>query len=187
MIAKGIIQIKHIYNVVEKRLMTANELQLRYNFSNFLVWNSLLLAIPRHWKRILGDDKPATAEISEIFQEVASTMKCAQWSYPKLLSSLSLTSPEKAIMKWKSELDLPSSVVWSALFKKIYACTADFRLRWLQLRIRHRIIPTNSRLKLYGIRSSESCDRCPGVRESLLHLFWLCPAVLGFWLSSGEY
>ena len=80
MIAKGIIQIKHIYNVVEKRLMTANELQLRYNFTNFLVWNSILLAIPRHWKRILGVDKPATAEISEIFQEVASTMKCEHTS-----------------------------------------------------------------------------------------------------------
>ena len=65
--------------------------------------------------------------------------------------------------------------------RKIYVCTADFRLRWLQLRIVHRIIPTNSRLCIYGIRPSDSCDRCPGIRESLLHLFWLCPAVLHFW------
>ena len=46
MIAKGVIQIKNIYNVVEKRLMTAPELHSCYNVSNFLVWNSLLLAIP---------------------------------------------------------------------------------------------------------------------------------------------
>ena len=181
MIAKGVIRIKNIYNVVEKRLMTASELHSCYNVSNFLVWNSILLAIPGHWKRILGNEKPVNEETSEMFKEVMSTMKCAQWSYPKLLSSLPLTVPEKAIRKWQSELDLPSSAVWSDLFKKIYSYTADFRLRWLQLRIMHRIIPANSRLNLYGILSSGNCDRCPGVRESLLHLFWLCPAVLGFW------
>ena len=181
MIAKGVIQVKNIYNIIENRLMTANELSLRYNITNFLIWNGLLLAIPRQWKLILRDEKPEAEKMPEIFEEVKSTIKCAKWSYPRLLSLLPLSVPKQAHVKWQSEVNLPSPVEWSGIYKKIYACTADFKLRWLQLRILHRIIPTNRRLCMYGIRSSENCDRCPGARETLMHLFWLCPAVQNFW------
>ena len=42
-------------------------------------------------------------------------------------------------------------------------------------------LPTNGRLFLYGTLLTDNCVRCSGVRESLLHLFWQCPAVLHFW------
>ena len=75
--------------------MTACEFHSCYNVSNFRVWNSFLLAIPGHWKRVLGNEKPVNEETFEMFQEVMSTIKCTQWSYPDLLNSLTLTVPEK--------------------------------------------------------------------------------------------
>ena len=168
-------------NEAEKRLLTANELQMRYHATNFLVWNSLLHAIPAQWKRILEYEKPSRAELPKIFSNFNSVAKCAQWAYPKLLRTVPVTVPEKALGKWRIEFDLVSPINGAISFKTMYAATADFKLRWLQLRIMHRIIPTNSRLCIYGIRPSDSCDRCPGLRESLLHLFWLCPPVLLFW------
>lgn len=180
MIDKGIIQIKDIYDTAEKRLMTGNELQMLYNTSNFLVWNSLLHTIPEKWKCTLEREKPLDMEVPDIFNTVASIHKCAQWAYPTLLQAIPVTTPTKAFNKWQVELDL-TTVSWSSLFNKLYRSTSDFKLRWFQLRIMHRIIPSNSRLFIYGIRPSDSCERCPGARESLLHLFWLCPAVLHFW------
>ena len=85
------------------------------------------------------------------------------------------------MMKWSDELNLPASVSWPKCFTSLYALTDDYKLRWLQLRILHRIVPTNGRLFLYDILPTDNCVRCSGVRESLLHLFWQCPAVLHFW------
>ena len=183
MIDKGIIQIKDIYNIVEQRLMTANELQARESAFNFLVWNGLLYAIPNEWKRTLANDKPLRKEAPEIFDDFKSVQKCAQWSYPSLLKAIPVSAPEKAMLKWSEELDLPPAFSWPSEFKKLYSSTSDFKLRWFQLRIMHRILPTNSRLYLYGIRASDRCDRCTDRRESIMHLFWFCPAVVRFWVQ----
>ena len=181
LIAKGVIQIKDIYDSSERRLLNAKELHTRFKVSNFLVWNSLLQAIPKPWKHSLETERPINEEMPGHFSDIKSIKKCAQWAYPTLLRSVPVTVPEKAFGKWQMELDISLSDVWSDIFKNVYAFTSDFKLRWLQLRIVHRIIPTNSRLCLYGIRSSDKCDRCPNIRESVLHLFWLCPVVLRFW------
>ena len=181
LIAKGVIQIKDIYDSSERRLLNAKELHTRFKVSNFLVWNSLLQAIPKPWKHSLEAERPINEEMPGHFSDIKFIKKCAQWAYPTLLRSVPVTVPEKAFGKWQMELDISLSDVWSNIFKNVYAFTSDLKLRWLQLRIVHRIIPTNSRLCLYRIRSSDKCDRCPNIRESVLHLFWLCPVVLRFW------
>lgn len=183
MIEKGIIQIKDIYNNIGKRLMTANELQVQVSAFNFLVWNGLLYAIPDEWKRTLANEKPLREEKPEIFDDFKKVQKCAHWSYPLLLRTSPVSVPEKAMTKWSEELDLPSAFSWPSWFRELYASTSDFKLRWFQLRIMHRILPTNRRLCLYGIRPSDKCDRCTDSRESITHLFWFCPVVMHFWVQ----
>ena len=68
-------------------------------------------------------------------------------------------------------------------FSHIYKITRDFKLRWLQYRILHRVLPTNNRLFLYGIRDSRECDKCPGQVDSISHIFWFCPVVMNFWTN----
>ena len=181
MIDKGIIQIKDVYNIAKQRLLTANELQARVSAFNFLAWNGLLYAIPDEWKRTLANEKPIREEAIETFDDLNCVQKCAQWSYPLLLKAIPVSTPEKAFTKWSEELNLPLAFSWPSEFKKLYAAISDFKLRWFQLRIMHRILPTNSRLYLYGIRSSDRCDSCTDRRESIIHLFWFCPAVMHFW------
>ena len=58
------------------------------------------------------------------------------------------------------------------------------RLRWLQYRIIHRILPTNHWLYKIGIINNPNCTKCnKNVVETLNHLFLECNVVEKFWSS----
>ena len=71
--------------------------------------------------------------------------------------------------------------IWSSLYK----VTDDFRLRWLQFRIIHRILPSNHLLQIYGLRNDSTCNRC-GRHENIMHIFWSCCRVRRLWRELGQ-
>jgi len=80
---------------------------------------------------------------------------------------------------------------WKTLYSLPFKVTKDPKLRWLQYRINHRILGTNTLLKKMNIRDNENCSFCNNFPETLCHLFWDCNIVKHFvmevhqWLMSS--
>ena len=79
------------------------------------------------------------------------------------------------------EVGLRDNFISSEVYTLMYASTTDYMLRWFQYEIIHRILPTNSRLFIYGIKDAEGCERCPESKETLQHMFAQCPRAVQFW------
>jgi hypothetical protein len=63
---------------------------------------------------------------------------------------------------------------WKTNYNFVFKCTKDTYIQWLQSRIIHRILPTNSLLKKMNIADSDLCSFCGSNEETLNHLFWDC-------------
>ena len=63
---------------------------------------------------------------------------------------------------------------WKQYYLIPFKCTLDSSLRWLQYRILHRILATNSFLFKINIIDSELCTFCGLERETLEHIFFEC-------------
>ena len=75
-------------------------------------------------------------------------------------------------------LDIPG---YKDFFMLPWRVTIDNRVRWLQYRINHFILPTNKYLYRIGIIQSPNCLRCKSEIETLNHIFINCPGVISFW------
>ena len=61
------------------------------------------------------------------------------------------------------------------MYELLYVqCTRDSYNQWLQTRIAHRILPTNTMLYKMKLVVSELCSFCECCEETLKHLFWDC-------------
>ena len=139
---------------------------------------AIIKSLPQEWKDQLRTGKAKTAEKASVLVELQKTNRSSHWAYNKLLTKVE--EPEKAKRKWEMELGVKQNS-WSQIFSRMYRSTQDFSLRWFQLRILHRILPSNTRLLLYGITETDECERCPGTKETIRHLFLSCPSVEDFW------
>ena len=84
----------------------------------------------------------------------------------------------KNVCKWNQ---LFAELNWGEIFCKPILTTKDTQLRWFQFRILHRSLPTGCYLYLRHLTETPICDFCSHEEETLLHLFWECPAVQSFW------
>ncbi|WP_419627691.1 hypothetical protein, partial [Thiolapillus sp.] len=84
-----------------------------------------------------------------------------------------------AVNKWNKIYNSPLN--WKKIFTKTRKTTLDTQLRWFQLRILHRILPTNKYLCMCRIVESACCSFCKQEEETISHLFWHCDIVQVFW------
>ena len=180
---KGVLRINDIYNGDARRLMTVSELNEKYNFGNFLSWHAILKSIPREWKEGLYNRKPSPInDRAAVYQTLREKTKIAKWAYPLLLATDKLSCPIKAQTKWENELRGNQQISWPEAYKSLYACTRDVKLKWLQLRVLHRILPTNKLLYLMGKKDTRKCERCSEPNEDFYHVFWGCNQAQNFWV-----
>ena len=95
-------------------------------------------------------------------------------------------------MKWDTILNC--TVVWKNIFKSLYKSTCDAKLRWFQVRLLYKLLPTNRFLYLRKLKDTELCTFCHCCIENLSHLFWDCTHTQKFWdewilwiKSAGEH
>lgn len=84
-------------------------------------------------------------------------------------------------LKWERDLNLERSFRWKQFYKLPFKCSKETNLQWFQLKILHRILPTNYLLTKMKIKDSELCTFCQQETESLTHLFWNCRLTQSFW------
>ena len=182
---RGVNQLKDLYDFEKRRLFTSSQLKDKYSCGNFLTWESVKRKIPIGWKDIVAKEKPEESTLNKNLEAISHKVKVPRWAYSKLLKEHpNVGIPEQAQRKW--ERDLNTELDWSEAFKTIYQITTDPKLRWLQYRTLTRILTTNRRLQMYGIKNDDHCEKCPGVSENISHLFWNCQYVQSFWMSLAE-
>ena len=69
---------------------------------------------------------------------------------------------------------------WEYFWTLPFQITTEERMRYFQYKILHRIIPSNSYLKLVNIRENETCHLCQ-TKETIDHMFWECHQINSFW------
>ena len=83
-------------------------------------------------------------------------------------------------LKWSEKLK--SNISWNTVFIKVKKIK-DVKLKWLQMRIIHRIIATNIVLNKMGVTANTQCGFCNDKKDSIEHMFWECACIRHFWTS----
>ena len=110
--------------------------------------------------------------------------KCTRIIYKLLTNKYILPT---GIIKWNQKLGhILDNDIDNSVFKACFKITNDSSTQWLQYRILHRILPTNSYLKKIKVKESDACSFCNAASEDLTHVFFECPKVLPLWNLLSE-
>ena len=176
----GITKIGHLM-INQRSFMTYQQFRGKYPtvLTNFLLFRGIIHAI-KFWANHLnlnleegGEFRVQTKLWKNILQGNQTVKKCLRQN----------DKTHSAILKWNRTYQ---EIIWQKIFANIYKTTLDTKLRWLQLRIIYRIIPTNRLLFLQRIKPNEVCTFCQIAIENIQHLFWECRHINDFWKRLQE-
>ena len=78
---------------------------------------------------------------------------------------------------WNKQLNITPEQ-WKTIYTLPYLTTKDTYLRWLQYRIVHNILPTNSYpVRIQVCESNKWFFFCKNDKETIDHLFWHCDVI----------
>lgn len=92
-------------------------------------------------------------------------------------------SAPAGVVKWNGIFD---NLGWKKIFYSCHKTTVDCQLKWFQLRLIYRALPTNRYLFLRKIIESANCSICGNDEETVRHLMWHCQHVNKFWQDLQE-
>ena len=171
---QGLFQIYHLVDQ-NGNLLTYNEFLNRHpNIrTNFLVFQGLIRATRAYIRKAnftLTD--PGEADIQLAIKYVCNGSKFVR----SILDKNDNIPPGQR--KWNLEFN---NLNWKHIYKLCHKTSIECQLRWLQLRILLRVLPTNRYLHLRNIKDNASCTFCQNEEETIVHFFWHCPFVKQFW------
>ena len=111
---------------------------------------------PKFWQTILSKDK-------------------------KAIYNLIKQKPKKHMSLTKWENIFNDTIQWSKVFIQATRTTSDPKLKWFQIRMLYRIIPTNRFLHIRKIKDNPNCTFGCNEEETIVHLFYTCSKVYQFW------
>jgi hypothetical protein len=82
------------------------------------------------------------------------------------------------IRKWNN---IFAQLNWKNILHVCHKTTRDCQLKWFQLRLIYRILPTNRYLFFRKVVDSQACSFCGSENETIVHLLWHCRYVENFW------
>ena len=174
-IEAGIFQVKDLVNN-NYNFLTFEEFQATYpdiNRTNFLKYEGIIQAI-KSYQIKLGI--ALNASVNNPGNGVWGCIIKGNHAVKQLLEDN--TDPPTAVIKWNTLFD---ELNWEKIFNKHFKTTIDSQLRWFQIRLLHRILPTGRYLSLCKLTDSSVCKFCSRDTETISHLFWHCNIVNGFW------
>ena len=89
--------------------------------------------------------------------------------------------------KWEAQLGHIIQENWYTYYRVCFQSIKDNSFIWLQCRILHRILGTNSYLYKIKIANTNLCRLCGNENESILHLFVECPKVKELWKNIATW
>lgn len=92
-----------------------------------------------------------------------------------------------SVAKWEREFVFDRAPEWTKYFSLPFKTTKDSSIIWFQLRLLHRILPTNYLLTKMNIKDNNKCTFCKTETETLKHLFWECRCIQVFWTDYHNF
>ena len=84
----------------------------------------------------------------------------------------------KCCKKWNVKLN--AEINWHKTFNMTQGIP-EIKLKWFQIRVIHRILPTNVVLSCMGVKADNRCSFCLREKDSIEHMLWRCIHVNTFW------
>jgi hypothetical protein len=141
--------------------------------TNFLVYEGIILAIKNYQKKkgilLIEETGPFEHPVWRIIEKGSKYIQSTLNSNDDTPTSLS---------KWNSLFD---NLEWTNIFLHLYRTTTDPKLKWFQLRLLHRAIPSQKYLFIRKLVDSPLCNFCNQEEQTLCHLFYECNVVKHFW------
>ena len=171
----GIFSIRQLVNA-NRDFLTYDEFILKYpNIlrTNFLMYNGILNSI-KQYKNNLNIIPDGSHR--ELDSKVWYVLKKGN----KFIQSLVLKSDATptATQRWNRQF---VGLDWVKIFSHCCKTTLDVQLRWFQMKLLHRLIPTEKYLYQCKIIESPLCGFCNTENQTIEHLFWHCERVRVFW------
>lgn len=142
--------------------------------TNFLTYHGLLAVIKNYLSsynlRNITLSYPIIPVNLEIF---IKSDKGAKVFYNILIKNNILPTGRK---KWDTTFNL-DDCMWSQIYQTPFKVTKNTKLQWLQYRIVHHVLTTNSFLFKVGLATSPLCSFCNAERETIVHVIWDCREV----------
>ena len=155
--------------------LSFNEFQQKYVRiqTNFLVYNGLIRSIRDYMRK----NNIQHEQCDDVQEPVG--WRILKGSKQNIKENLTKKpNPHSSLVKWNNNfIDLN----WPKIFNKCNKTTPDTKLKWFQIRLLYRVLPTNRFLFLRKIKNSETCDLCQNDVETLEHMFFDCDIVKIFW------
>ena len=147
---------------------------------------ALIHSIPMNWKKRIKDShqKLINTNLPHI-EKIKSLKKPSKYFYLEYLEKVA-TRPLKAEEKWQNECGV-TETEWQSLYCIPYKATTETKLRALQMKILHRILPTNKWLHQCKLIPSNNCTFCHIHIESIDHLLWDCTVTKNIWLKMIDW
>ena len=163
--------------------------QMKFLSGSFMLYYSVLSALPSSWKRILkqGNFEMENASLNcvdNLLNEFRKPKKISKLTYNIFLNKFSANISETNQQdKWQRDLqnNLNDSLIWKSRFTLIYRSSIDNKMRNFQFKLIHRKIATQSFLYKIGISTSSLCTFCENHEQTLSRLFVNCEKVRSFW------
>jgi hypothetical protein len=175
-VRRGIHQIKHLINE-SGNFLSFEEFIAHYIGiqTNFITYRGIIEAIKCFQrKRNLLCNSRYKYFLNKTWYSIKKGNK---WIQLMLLKTDTIPA---GVRKWKSNY-LNEKFNWEDIYQLNRKTTIDAKLQWFQIKILHRILPTNRYLYIRKIINSPVCDFCKSEEETLLHLFWECKYTKKFW------
>jgi hypothetical protein len=67
-----------------------------------------------------------------------------------------------------------SELEWKTIMQLLFMNTKSAKLQWLQFRINHHILTTNTFLFKIGLKDNKLCNFCESHEETIYHILWEC-------------
>jgi hypothetical protein len=178
-VREGIINIRHLLNERGDDFLLYQEFQTKYpnvGRTDFLVYQGIINAV-KQYKRKVGVDVSNNFKIFEnkVWFGIVKGNRYIQSMLNKT------TDTPTAISRWNGKYN--TNLNWNKIFIHCFKTTVDTQLRWFQMRLIHRILPTERYLFVCKIVESSLCSFCNAEVESIEHLFCNCTTIRMLWNS----
>ena len=187
-IEKGL---KYVHQLFEEQSFKSQEVIKQEFGLNSIRYNSLISAIPRHYKEHFFENSKYAYLPSRPHNYDTAVLIGKGFSkvvYHRMTGDITLL--HNKFLKWTQDLGVdiaPSLKHYAERLKDVFSITNIAKLRSFQYRLLQRGLVTNINLKQWNIIDSELCTFCHQAPESVMHLMIECSEVKSMWTQFYSY
>lgn len=154
---------------------------------NFLQYIGLLKAIPKTWKDKLKAKEKLTEIQHPILHKIKKLLKPNRYAYSIIIKP-NVTIAKNTQAKWAEKLETNiEPEKWKNIYTYPMKYIKETKLRALQFKIVHYILPTNVFLYKAKLKITPNCTFCQIHLETIEHLLWDCVKSKTIWLQMEDY